>query len=633
MDITEQLRVLQAAQGDPAQLALATVDLAFPALTDGERAELRTALEAAAIPHWCDAGILAALLEISSEAATAQLARLRKLTVIEPFPARGEDAVNVHETSRLALRRSLATDRPDWFRTWSQRVAEHFATDDTPAGRIEWIYHRLCSAPDEAAGELERLDRDWSGSARPEDRQALAASLRELLEMGSIYGRARVWASLCIAWSRVARDETAQLGNAASDILDLASNLGDLRAVADAQCLIGAVYEAQGKLIEARAAFGQYLAISRKLAEQDPSNADWQRELAMALSRIGDVLQSEGNLSEAYIVYQESLAIRRRLVDQEPSNAGWQRGLAVTSSRIGGILEAQGLLRAAKAAFEDSMAILRHLTEQDPTNADWQRNLAAVHSNLGDVLESQGNLREAEASFGESLAIFRRLALQDPSNSGWKRGLAAAYSRIGGLLESQGQLSEAQTAFGEFLSILRGLTEQDAGNAGWQRDLAVALAREGDILEAQGKLSNALAAFEESLAILAPLAEQDPNNAGWQRDLAVTFSKIGGVLAEQGHLSDAQAAFSADLAISRRLNRQDPSNADWQRDLATACWRSARIQDELGDRVLALPQYEEAARIFAELVERFPDFTAWHEEREAVERELQRCRITIRTSQ
>ena len=37
MDFAEQLRVLQAAQGDPAKLALATVDLAYPALADTER--------------------------------------------------------------------------------------------------------------------------------------------------------------------------------------------------------------------------------------------------------------------------------------------------------------------------------------------------------------------------------------------------------------------------------------------------------------------------------------------------------------------------------------------------------------------------------------------------------------------
>jgi len=37
---------------------------------------------------------------------------------------------------------------------------------------------------------------------------------------------------------------------------------------------VGGVLQAQGKLDEAQAAFAEALAISRRLAEQDPSNAD-----------------------------------------------------------------------------------------------------------------------------------------------------------------------------------------------------------------------------------------------------------------------------------------------------------------------------------------------------------------------
>ena len=50
----------------------------------------------------------------------------------------------------------------------------------------------------------------------------------------------------------------------------------------------GRCAEEQGKLAEARAAFEEYLAISRRLAEQDPSNAGWQRDLAVAHSWVGE---------------------------------------------------------------------------------------------------------------------------------------------------------------------------------------------------------------------------------------------------------------------------------------------------------------------------------------------------------
>ena len=65
--------------------------------------------------------------------------------------------------------------------------------------------------------------------------------------------------------------------------------------------------------------------------------------------------------------FEEDLAISRRLAEQDPSNAGWQSGLAAALNRVGGVLEAQGKLTEAMAAFEEALAIRRRLAaEQDP---------------------------------------------------------------------------------------------------------------------------------------------------------------------------------------------------------------------------------------------------------------------------
>src|SRR5512135_1659901 len=176
MDFAEQLRVLAAAQGDPAKLALASVDIAYPALADAERAALKESLEAAAIPHWCDQAILAALLGITAEESAVRLDRLRRLSVVELFPARGSDAVNVHEAARLALRQAMADDLDGGFRGLSARAVMYFRDDPTAAGRIEWIYHLLCADPERGATQLEKLDREWSNQARPEERAALATA-------------------------------------------------------------------------------------------------------------------------------------------------------------------------------------------------------------------------------------------------------------------------------------------------------------------------------------------------------------------------------------------------------------------------------------------------------------------------
>jgi hypothetical protein len=102
---------------------MATVDLAYPSLPDAERFAIKQSLEAAAIPHWCNEAVLSAELEIPKQESAALFARLRGLSVVEPFLARGEKAMNVHEASRLALRKRMAIDEEARFRTLRVRAA------------------------------------------------------------------------------------------------------------------------------------------------------------------------------------------------------------------------------------------------------------------------------------------------------------------------------------------------------------------------------------------------------------------------------------------------------------------------------------------------------------------------------
>jgi Flp pilus assembly protein TadD len=104
---------------------------------------------------------------------------------------------------------------------------------------------------------------------------------------------------------------------------------------------------------------------------------------------------------------------------------------------------------------------------------------------------------------------------------------------------------------------------------------------------------------------------------------------LGDVLEAQGKLAAAQAAFGEALAICRRLAAQDPSNAGWQRELAVACVKLARLETRHERPDLALPRYEEAARLFAGLAAIAPDFAQWAKDRAVVEAELAGCRARL----
>jgi tetratricopeptide (TPR) repeat protein len=70
-------------------------------------------------------------------------------------------------------------------------------------------------------------------------------------------------------------------------------------------------------------------------------------DLSVSYEKVGGVLEAQGKLQEALDSYQQSLNIRRTLAEQDKSNAGWQRDLSVSLEKVGEVLVAQGKLDEA----------------------------------------------------------------------------------------------------------------------------------------------------------------------------------------------------------------------------------------------------------------------------------------------
>ena len=79
----------------------------------------------------------------------------------------------------------------------------------------------------------------------------------------------------------------------------------------------------QGKLPESQTEFQQALDISRRLAEQAPTNAGWQRELAVMCSRIANLESKAGRHAAALPLYEEASRIFGELATKAPGFAQW----------------------------------------------------------------------------------------------------------------------------------------------------------------------------------------------------------------------------------------------------------------------------------------------------------------------
>ncbi|MFN5464046.1 MAG: hypothetical protein ACK5CQ_03265, partial [Cyanobacteriota bacterium] len=341
MNFAERMQLLQSAQADPALLALLTVDLAYPDESAIEREALKQALLAAATPHWCDPPFLASLLAVAPGEAERLHERLCALTVVEPFPARGKRAVNVHEATRLVLREHLRQTMPHHWRALSIRARSHLEPATSVHSRIECLHHLFAIDQEAAAAACEALERELLQN--PEWHQALALSLTEVAAVkGWLQGSALVQASLIPLHVRLSRGESTTLEREARALVELAESSDQASGLAKAHCLFADVCVSQGRLEVALASYMETLAICGRLAEADPANAGWQRDLAVAHSRMGDVYVNQGRLEAALPSFQRTLTISEQLAEADPANAGWQRDLAVAHSRMGDVYVNQG---------------------------------------------------------------------------------------------------------------------------------------------------------------------------------------------------------------------------------------------------------------------------------------------------
>ena len=284
---------------------------------------------------------------------------------------------------------------------------------------------------------------------------------------------------------------------------------------------------------------------------------------------------ARGNLEAALKAYQDSLAIREKLAAQDPSNTEWQRDLSVSFNKIGDVQRARGNLDAALEAYGDGLAIAEKLAAQDPSNTEWQRDLSVSFNQIGDVQRARGNLDAALKAYQDSLAIREKLAAQDPSNSrvaarplGQLRGSATCSARRAIWTRALRPTRTGSPSPRSWPRRTRATPNGSATSRSASTRSATCRAR-GAIWTARSRPTGT------ALAIREKLAAQDPSNTGWQRDLSVSFERIGDVQSAQGNLEAALKAYEDELAIPEKLAAQDPSNTEWQRDLSVSFSGSA----------------------------------------------------------
>lgn len=91
--------------------------------------------------------------------------------------------------------------------------------------------------------------------------------------------------------------------------------------------------KAQGDLKAALKSYSDGLAIIDRLANADPSNAEWQRDLSGSFAKLASVHRQSGDSAKALEAFQQGHEISR-LTKLSPDNAVWKQDLAWIDRQI-----------------------------------------------------------------------------------------------------------------------------------------------------------------------------------------------------------------------------------------------------------------------------------------------------------
>ena len=142
---------------------------------------------------------------------------------------------------------------------------------------------------------------------------------------------------------------------------------------------------------------------------------------AVWLMRLGDVAAGRGEMPDAYRMYHDSLDVAERLAQLDPNNTDFQRNLSVSYDRLGDLALAAGEVGEATRRYQASLDIDERLAQLDPNNTDFQRDLAVSHERLGGLAHDAGRPDEARQRLAVAISIRTRLHHREPRESTWLR--------------------------------------------------------------------------------------------------------------------------------------------------------------------------------------------------------------------
>ncbi len=160
--------------------------------------------------------------------------------------------------------------------------------------------------------------------------------------------------------------------------------------------------------------------MEQELADADPGNTVYRRDLSISYERLADLARDSGDPARARHLYERSLTIRQQLADADPGNTVYRRDLSISYERLADLAMRTGDGETAAQWLAKALDVRRRLTHDEPARLDLAEELAYTLY-LSAAIGDPGAREEAERLL-EPFELLGHMTLRATALLRWARG-------------------------------------------------------------------------------------------------------------------------------------------------------------------------------------------------------------------
>jgi tetratricopeptide (TPR) repeat protein len=270
-------------------------------------------------------------------------------------------------------------------------------------------------------------------------------------------------------------------------------------------------------------------------------------------------------------------------------------------------MDLSGDVSAAHAYYKEAYDLQKEIIAspwgREYNEADKNRLLWEALFGLGKISLSGGDVAEARRNFEEAKTTSRlwRQAVGNGNTSGANSSLAGDHLYLGVLADLSGNAAEAKTNIDECLRLCHDLEKAYPTFLEYKMDLAESYGLQGDVLLRAGQIEAAAESYKELGKYVATVIDADRENISWLPNVARTHERVAALSLRQNDAKEAARRYQEALKIWDELVQIESNNLTWRVAQAVAFAHAGKTADARKAAVELAPRCGSAPGLLIQL--------------------------------